>query len=280
MRFDSPALVYRRHALQAERSYALSHLDVLRDIRGDPLNAAQRRFGKAVAISVQRSSNISLNRVIGFGDLQIEHLDEILKWYSYRGCEPCFELPHWVTSEQTINVLRDRGFVQMAQQQSLLIRTRSVLASKASAIRVDYIGINDIELFAETYANGWQFDLSPVFCDIVRGWFAQPNTRLYLAFVDGQAVGAAILFILKNYGYLADAAVSPLYRGYGVHNALIGRRCSDAISNGAKQVSSEARSDSVSERNLGDNGFDLIGRKYVWIGRAIELETRRPLPLS
>jgi ribosomal protein S18 acetylase RimI-like enzyme len=98
----------------------------------------------------------------------------------------------------------------------------------------------------------------------VARWAALGAWRLYLARVDGEPAGAALLTLDEDIGYLANASTLPEYRGRGVQTALIARRIGDAAACGCDTVCSGAAFGSVSQRNLQRAGLHVAYTKAVW----------------
>ncbi len=122
-------------------------------------------------------------------------------------------------------------------------------------------GDADLEAFSDAYHKGWSNDGQRV---PMRPWLAAAGWRLYLGLCDGEAAGAAILYLRNGVGYLADGAVAPRWRRRGVHRALLDARCADAAAAGVAEIFSGADYLSASHRNMLRKGLDLLLTKSIW----------------
>lgn len=90
---------------------------------------------------------------------------------------------------------------------------------------------------------------------------AAAGTQLYLASVDGQAAGAAVLTIRDGLATLAGMSTMPLTRRRGVQTALLAHRLFDAAKAGCDLAMTSAVPGGASERNLLRNGFAIAYTK-------------------
>jgi GNAT superfamily N-acetyltransferase len=101
----------------------------------------------------------------------------------------------------------------------------------------------------------------------VTPWLIAPGWTLYLATVQGKPAGAAILYVVGDDAYLADATVDPDFRRRGVHRALLDRRCDDARAAGATRIYSGADVLSASYRGMMRKGLVLLYTATVFGSR-------------
>jgi ribosomal protein S18 acetylase RimI-like enzyme len=100
--------------------------------------------------------------------------------------------------------------------------------------------------------------------DAVALWPGEPDWWCYLAFVDGEAAGAAALAISDGIGYLASASTLPTARRRGCQQALIDRRLRDAAAAGCELVLSLATPGSISHHNLERGGLGVAHTEVFW----------------
>ena len=94
---------------------------------------------------------------------------------------------------------------------------------------------------------------------------ARTNSRqLFVAELDGTAVGNASLHISAGTGWLRGALVAPGVRGRGIQRALIGARVRAALDVGCDLVGASAEPDEVSARNLERMGMRPLGRESIY----------------
>ncbi|TNE88391.1 MAG: N-acetyltransferase [Deltaproteobacteria bacterium] len=92
--------------------------------------------------------------------------------------------------------------------------------------------------FATAFTGGWQIkaELQRVALAAMAPWPGPAAWRRYVAYVDGEPAGEALLTQIGEVAYLAEAATVPGFRKRGIQRALIARRIADARASGATTV--------------------------------------------
>jgi MOSC domain-containing protein YiiM/GNAT superfamily N-acetyltransferase len=95
------------------------------------------------------------------------------------------------------------------------------------------------------------------------------NRLLFLAELDGTAVGIGSLHLSANTGWLRGALVAPDARGRGIQRAIIAARIEAAIDAGCDLVGAQADPGEVSARNLARMGLRPLGpeNNYEYVPR-------------
>lgn len=93
----------------------------------------------------------------------------------------------------------------------------------------------------------------------------RPEVRLFLATLDGVAVGAGALYRDRPVGLLFATAVLPDHRGQGAQRALIHARMVAAMGEGLQWAMAYAAPGSSSERNLRGLGLDPLYRRETLV---------------
>jgi MOSC domain-containing protein YiiM/GNAT superfamily N-acetyltransferase len=95
------------------------------------------------------------------------------------------------------------------------------------------------------------------------------NRLLFLAELDGVAVGIGSLHVSAGTGWLRGALVAPDARGRGIQRAIIAARIRAAIDAGCDLVGAQADPDEVSARNLERMGLRRLGAEnnYEYVPR-------------
>jgi ribosomal protein S18 acetylase RimI-like enzyme len=220
-------------------------------------------FGATVAaVDPTRPELDFVNRVYGLWPEDADRVDEIASLYRDRGVRGWFELAPSERFEQLANALAGAGAGHVG--------FHTVLHGPASERPlpgvVETQSAPDPELFADILLRGHGVPEGARVRDrgSVARWAALDAWRLYLARVDGEPAGAALLTLDEDIGYLANASTLPEYRGRGVQTALIARRIGDAAASGCDTVCSGAAFGSVSQRNLQRAGLHVAYTKAVW----------------
>jgi GNAT superfamily N-acetyltransferase len=84
------------------------------------------------------------------------------------------------------------------------------------------------------------------------------NTRLFLARLDGEAVGAGALEVHEGVAGLMAAGTLPAFRNRGIHTALLHARLAAAAEDGCDVAMVHTRPGAVSQRNVLRAGFPLM----------------------
>lgn len=225
--------------------------------------AELERFGAAVAArDASRPELDFVNRVYGLWPEDADRVVEIAAGYRERGVRAWFEPAPCKRFEELANALRAAGAGQVG--------FHTVVYGAASerplpgVVEID--GTPDPELFADVLLRGHGVPEGARVRDraSVARWAELDAWRLYLARVDGEPAGAALLSLDADIGYLANASTLPEYRRRGVQTALIARRIEDAAAAGCDAVCSGAPFGSPSQRNLQRAGLQVAYTKAVW----------------
>jgi ribosomal protein S18 acetylase RimI-like enzyme len=221
----------------------------------------ERVGGAVVAVDSSRPELDFVNRVYGLWPEDADRVDEIAALYQGHGVRGWLEL---APAERFDRLARELAKVGASQ-----VGFHTVLYGAASASPTDAVEIEaapDPELFAELLLRGHGVPEGARVRDraAVARWAEIEAWRLYLARVDGEPAGAALLSLDDDLGYLANASTLPEYRSRGVQTALIARRIADAAAAGCDVVCSSAAFGSASQRNLERAGLKVAYTKAVW----------------
>ena len=252
-------LVRRAEAIIAD--YARSRVQIIANRPGNPLRAEIRRFGEAVALRTPPFGEHFFNRALGFDDEHLDAAREVVAWYAEASVPGLFEVLPGLPSEALMALLAEHGYRQ--------VRFHATFAGPAELPQQASPGVDvrrvateaDLAGFSQAYHLGWdnrgpRVPMAP--------WLTSPGWRLYVGLCDGQPAGAAILYLWRGAGYLADSAVDPRWRRRGVHRALLDARCADAAAAGATEIFSGADYLSASCRNMLRKGLALLLTKSLW----------------
>ncbi|NJK44482.1 MAG: hypothetical protein HC933_09500 [Pleurocapsa sp. SU_196_0] len=194
------------------------------------------------------------NAIRGLSDRNLERLPAMLEAFERLGVTPRVTL--WATqvSARVGATLHELGFAVQSVTNTLYAVPAQLEVVPASGVRVQELEAGEaVELFNTVLLQGYGFTRETqrqlaVFENEL------PNTRRYLASVDGIPAAAAALTTHDSIAYLAGAATIPQARGRGAQTTLIRQRLSDAASIAELVVVTTAFA-SESQHNLERNGF-------------------------
>ena len=219
-------------------------------------------FGAAVAaVDPSRPELDFVNRVYGLWPEDVEHVPQIAALYRRHDVRGWLELAPCERFGSLAGALARAGAGH--------IGFHTVVHGAASATAAADIEIDDApdpELFSDVILRGHGVPEGARVRDrgSVARWAEIQSWRLYLARIDGDPAGAALLSLDGDIGYLANASTLPAFRGRGVQTALIARRIADAASAGCETVCSGTAFGSQSQRNLERAGLQVAYTKAVW----------------
>ena len=225
--------------------------------------AELERFGAAVAaLDASRPELDFVNRVYGLWPEDAERVAEIAGRYRERGVRAWFEPAPCAGFDELAGALHAVG----AGQVGFHTVVYGAASGRPLASIVDIDSTPEPELFADVLLRGHGVPEGARVRDraSVARWAELDAWRLYLARIDGEPAGAALLSLDADLGYLANASTLPEYRRRGVQTALIARRIEDAARAGCDAACSGAAFGSPSQRNLQRAGLQVAYTKAVW----------------
>ena len=227
------------------------------------MGAEHERFGAAVAVVDSSRPELDfVNRVYGLWPEDAGRVDEIVARYREHGVRGWLELAPCERFEQLASALSAAGAAQIGYHTVLY----GAASERPLPALVEIESAPDPERFADVLLRGHGVPGGARVRDraSVARWAELEKWRLYLARVDGEPAGAALLSLEDDIGYLANASTLPEHRRRGVQTALIARRIEDAAAAGCDSVCSGAAFGSASQRNLQRAGLQVAYTKAVW----------------
>jgi ribosomal protein S18 acetylase RimI-like enzyme len=224
--------------------------------------AKLERFGGAVAaVDPLRPELDFVNRVYGLWPEDKGRAGDIAAFYREHGVRGWLELAPSETFEHLAAALAEVGAAHTGFHTVLYGRP---LPGERAEIAVERA--QDPKLFADVLLRGHGVPDAARARDLssVRRWTEIDGWHLYLARVDGEPAGAALLVLEEGLAYLANASTLPEFRRRGVQTALIAARIADARAAGCEEVCSGTAFGSASQRNLERAGFAVAYTKAVW----------------
>jgi GNAT superfamily N-acetyltransferase len=141
------------------------------------------------------------------------------------------------------------------------------LAPTPAGIRVARAtSAEEYDVALDVQLEGWGLPYNPdsPLKKLRRCWRELPNHHMYLAYLDGEPAGHAMLFVDEEIAYLENASTIPRFRNRGIHSALIARRIEDAIDMGCENVVGAADFEAVSRTNQMRAGLQIAYLAALW----------------
>lgn len=229
---------------------------------GNPMGTQILRRGAVVATKVPfLPQNGLMNSVHGLDDPAL--LPEVLAFYA------ATEQPCWVTVPPYLPIAVTDALVAAGfrvESYSAAMVAQPVPEVRQHEVDVREVSRGDLDTFLDTMNIG--FDQSPAMLENLRRnqnfWRDVADWHLFLARVDGEPAGAAVLSVHGDIGYLAAGAVLPAFRTRGVHAALIAARFERAHARQCRIVCGNAAWGSQSQRNQQRAGLVIAYVKSIW----------------
>lgn len=252
---------------QADLDVMQGRLVAAQKREGNPLNIEIRRFGNATALLTPGIPIIDFNKVLCFGPDEMPLLDEIINFYEQHGMEEFgITIIPSRTSPELLAAMVERGMYQYGFHTAFYGLPEWEPAEANPHVVVREIKEEEIPTFAELFVKS--FNVPPHLLasetENLRGLYGQPEWRMYLAFVEEQAAGFALMQIREEVACLALAGTLEEWRGRGVQTALLERRLVDAKEAGCGLLVSQASYGSASARNMQKVGLQVAFTQAEW----------------
>lgn len=260
-----PSIELIQRTLDCEVSYTLSRMRVLERIERNPIGIAYRKVGESGWALLARHLPVpSFNAIIGLKAGDESEIAPVLQWYRDHDVKPQIEIVPGCESEKLLRELVRLRYHQSGFHVSMIARPAEAATPDAAIDIARVMDADAFEDFLDAYVAGRQIPDGAGFKRNVRPWIDQPGWSLFLGRADGRPAAAAILYLREGFGYLADAATDPAYRGRGLQSALLAHRLRHAADQGADYVCSGATFLSSSHRNMVRAGMTLQFVRALW----------------
>jgi GNAT superfamily N-acetyltransferase len=260
-----PSVQLIERVLAADAAYTISRMRVLERIPGNPIGIGYRLIDDR-AVALVSMFLPAFTRVIGLRPGHEGEIEPLLAWYRGYGVKPTFEIVPGMYDAALGRELARHGFLPSGFHAALIGEPDRFREPNPESDIERVTSDEAMERYLDAYVAGWgvperdhaQFKAN------VRPWREQPGWSLYLARIDGRPAAAATLYVADRVGYLADATTAPVFRGRGLHAALLRQRIRDASATGVDFVFSGAEPMGTSHRNMERAGLRLHFLRTKW----------------
>ena len=223
------------------------------------------QFAEAVAFHLPANSDPMFNRVLGFNESCLKHLDAIMDWHVQRSTPCRFEIISDAASQTAEKALTQRGFSSRAVESFLCSGPlRSPLPT--DDIEICQLAPDNLDGFASAflavYPSEPSVELSVRTC--LKAQYSQPGWHCYLVLLAGEVAAFGAMRVQNGVASLISSATLPHLRRRGCQTALLRRRMADAADLDCDLVFSHAACGSTSQHNMQRLGMRLVAPKLRW----------------
>lgn len=201
-----------------------------------------------------------------FDSVGTEEFARLERFFQERGAPVCHEVCPMIPPP-VLELLNTRGYRPIEFSSVLIRPVAGTLGVPSGAITVRRIDVAEADLWSRIAATGWNSE-SPELAAVVEGFGRViANARgahCFLAYLEGEAIAAAGLFLNGDVALLAGASTIPDYRKQGAQSALLDARLRFAAAHGARLAMMVALPGSGSHRNAERNGFRVTYTRTKW----------------
>jgi GNAT superfamily N-acetyltransferase len=202
------------------------------------------------------------------GPVTVEELDQIEDFFVSRDAPVTIDVtPH--THASVREMLNERGY-RVSDFSNVLVRevrsdetppewpSRATIRTAAAA---------ESDLYARTVVSGFlsRKDLNEEELIVGKILFGMPHAKPLLAEIDGEIAGGCGLSIRNNLTSCFGDSTLPVFRGRGVHTAMICARIAEAIAAGCDLMTAGTQPGSQSQRNYQRLGFTVAYSKLTMV---------------
>ncbi len=264
----TPTIVER--IVQTEVENLVLRLGPYAERPGNPMGVHFSRFGDATAFLAKELPVRFFNSVLAVSLGTVDHLDAIEAFYAEHGRKPIFEIAPGRLDEPFALELDRRGF-RMVEFHTGLARELTPEDAERDPEGVTAVDARDPEAFErwlDVYLEGWNGpgDHSGA-KENMRAWPRNAGWTYYLAHVDGEAAGAALLDVQGPTAMMGSASTVAKFRGRGLQQRLVSRRIGEAARAGCDLVVGGSYFTNPSMRNQQRAGLYTAFTRGVWTHR-------------
>ena len=151
--------------------------------------------------------------------------------------------------------LEQRGFT-LTTQGAAMVCDQIVKPRPADRVTVEELDPAQTDLWIDILCRG--FGLQPEVGDLAKDVLDDSKIRRFLALVDGEPAGTALLYSQFAMGYVDLVGTLPQFRRLGVASCLVARAVAESQAIGNRWTALETTSESAAERIYKRLGFRVV----------------------
>lgn len=207
-----------------------------------------------------------LTQTFGLGVFEtprMEDLEAIEHFFEERGAAVFHEVSP-IASIDTMNLLVARGYHPVELTSVMYQPIASPPSDGHVVARI--ADANEIELWADTAAEGWRefAEVAPLMRELGRVAVSAEGSTAFFAELDGRPIGTGALTMHGGVALLAGASTIPEARRQGAQRALLAARLRHAADHGCDLAMMCAAPGSASQRNAERQGFRVAYTRIKW----------------
>ena len=234
-------------------------------LRSSTFDASVSVVGSATVLRAARlRTTLVLNRAIGLGmgeQAGREALEEIDNIYRAKQLTYAIELSPFAAPPALRSWIRARR-MRRTIGTAMLYRHAAPIPRPSSAVSVEHADATSRRVIADVCASVFRVP-GPVSLAIA-ALADNPDWRQWVAFLDGEPVGAALSFVAGDAAWLGWTAVLPSARGRGVQLALITEHLNHAYRSGCSYVTCETAPDTAAGTGTSFRNFARLGFSFAY----------------
>lgn len=204
------------------------------------------RDGSLTAVCTDIFPGFSLNRVLGFKQIDDEILNRIEEFFKGKPGKFALQIPPEILNDDKIELLKSRGY-EYSNSWVAFYRDSSPVVSQGTDLKIKEIGKENSAEFAFTLNEVFGFPHE--FDDISASSIGEKECVTFMAFDGTKPAGSAGIFITGDSAYLSFANVLPEYRRRGIQGELLRHRIDAARTRGVKWIFVDTAEDSPENPN-------------------------------
>ncbi|MFE8699948.1 hypothetical protein ACFYKX_04845 [Cytobacillus sp. FJAT-54145] len=225
-----------------------------------------KRLGNSLVLMAKHILIDQFNSIRGFTIEDEPFLNDMLNLYVRNDIKVRLDILPSELNSEIATTLNEHQIIQKGFHTVFYRECTKLEDSIGSKVKVRKILKDELDMFLTTYLKG--FGIPESFLDRAKEqrkfWTDVPEFHLYMAMLDDVPVGASVLYIRDEIGYLAGASTLVEYRGIGCQQQQLVKRMNDAADLGCRLLTTQAQFHSTSQRNMQRNGFQIAFTKGIW----------------
>ncbi len=227
-----------------------------------------RDFGQAFVIYSRPEFGTGLNFAFRFrsSDEDISRLlGRVVEWMSQRSVRPHVRVNPLSQPPDLAERLQARGFAQTESETQMVLAGPDIEPPTNPEVEVVSAGLHDLETWVRIQNIGFGGDANPApsFLELAAATEAGGG-RPYLARLNGEAVGAAVLESFGDVWGIYGVATLPQCRGRGIGTVLVRRMIRDARAAADWPICLQVETGSVTEKWYERLGFRAVYDRTGW----------------